>query len=122
MATEPTTTPTSSAGGSSAESNGSPDRVSDPRKQRPVRTVKVGSVQVAVWRNLTAEGRAVFNATLERLYFDEKADQWESSHSFGRRDMLELAKAADIAHTVMSELYENTNRRTAAVRSGEHTR
>lgn len=92
----------------------SPPKVDDEKKERPARFVKIGSVQVAIWRNLTKEGREVFNATFERLYFDEQADKWDSSTSFGRRDMLELSKAADIAHTVMSELHENANRRVAA--------
>jgi hypothetical protein len=104
-----TTKPTSSSTASPASPAGGREQ-----KDRPVRSVKVGSVQVAIWRNLTDDGREVFNATLERLYFDEKAEKWESSHSFGRRDMLELAKAVDVAHTVMSELHEHANRRVSA--------
>ena len=92
------------------------------QKTRPVRAVKIGPIQVAIWRNLTAEGRVVFNATLERLYYDEKAAKWESSTSFGRNDMLILAKAADVAHTAMCELHENANRRTAAVNDAGNTR
>ena len=123
MTTKPATTTSTppSAGGQVRQPEAEQAGQSGP-KQRPTRSIKVGSVQVAIWRNLTPEGRVLFNATLERLYFDEKAEQWESSHSFGRRDMLELAKAADIAHTAMSELYEHENRRTPAVRNGQNSR
>ena len=112
--TPPTQSPPSSDGDQKAPAQTAPANNSSAQKDRPIRSVKIGSVQVAIWRNLTAEGRVVFNATLERLYFDEKAEKWESSQSFGRRDMLELSKAVDIAHTVMCEQHEHANRRTGA--------
>lgn len=103
MTSKPTSTP------SPAPSTGTRET-----KQRPTRTIKFGSVQIAIWRNLTDDGREVFNATIERLYFDEKTQQWESSHSFGRRDMLEASKAFYEGHTVVSELHEHANRRVPA--------
>ena len=106
MTTKPTPTPPTqslptSDGEQKAPAQTAPANNSSAQKDRPIRSVKIGSVQVAIWRNLTTEGRVVFNATLERLYFDEKAEKWESSQSFGRRDMLELSKAVDISHTEM---------------------
>ena len=39
---------------------------------------------------------------LTRLYQD--GDQWRSTHSFGRNDLLTVAKVADLAHTKVCEL------------------
>ncbi|MEM7630055.1 MAG: hypothetical protein AAF356_11650 [Planctomycetota bacterium] len=79
-------------------------------KDRPIRAVKIGNAQVAIWRNLTQDGNVVFNATIERLYYDEKLQKWASTKSFGRNDMLSLAKAVDLAHSQMCELHEQANR------------
>ena len=112
MTTKPKPPPASAA--SSAESPSPETTPVNNKTDRPVRYIKIGRVQIAIWRNLTAEGQEVFNATAERLYKDEQTGKWDSSSSFGRRDMLELAKAVDIAHTVMSELSENANRRASS--------
>ena len=42
------------------------------------------------------------NVTFSRLYKD--GDQWKSTHSFGRNDLLVLAKVADQAHSRLFEL------------------
>jgi len=39
-----------------------------------------------------------FNTTFTRLYKTE-SDKWDSSDSFGRDDLLLLAKVADLAHS-----------------------
>ena len=43
-----------------------------------------------------------YNVTFSRLY--KEGDQWKSTHSFGRNDLLVLAKVADQAHTRIFEL------------------
>ena len=42
------------------------------------------------------------NVTFSRLYKD--GDQWKSTQSFGRNDLLVLAKVADLAHTRLFQL------------------
>ena len=69
--------------------------------QKPVAEVRIGRVKAAIWQNET-EGRTRHNVTFSRLYRD--GDQWKSTQSFGRNDLLVLAKVADQAHSRLFEL------------------
>jgi hypothetical protein len=40
-----------------------------------------------------------YNATVSRIYKDREDNQWKSTDSFGRDDLLVLAKVADLSHT-----------------------
>ena len=70
-------------------------------KNKPADEVRVGSVRAAIWRNEGDRG-ARYSVTFERLY-KEGAD-WKSSSSFGRDELLLLAKVADRAHSKIYEL------------------
>jgi hypothetical protein len=70
-----------------------------PGRQRPVHEVRLGAIKAAIWRNDTANGPR-HNVTFGRLY--REGDQWRSTESFGRDDLLVLAKVADQAHTWIS--------------------
>ena len=63
---------------------------------RPIHEVRLGAIKAAVWRNETEVG-VRYNATFSRLYKD--GDQWASTESFGRDDLLVLAKVADQTHS-----------------------
>ena len=63
---------------------------------KPIHEVRLGFVKAAVWRNETEAG-VRYNATFSRLYRD--GDQWKSTESFGRDDLLTLAKVADNTHS-----------------------
>ncbi len=65
-------------------------------KQQPVHEVRLGTIKAAIWRNETDAG-ARFNATFERIYNVD--GEWRSTGSFGRDDLLVLAKVADEAHS-----------------------
>lgn len=65
-------------------------------KQQPVHEVRLGSVKAAIWENKTDNGTR-FNVTVARIYKD--GEQWKSTDSFGRDDLLLLAKVIDQAHT-----------------------
>ncbi len=65
---------------------------------KPTDQIRLGIIQAAIWRNEDSEGRPRFQVTLERLYRDEEGN-WKSSGSFGRDELLTLAKVADLAHT-----------------------
>ena len=69
-------------------------------KQKPVHEVRIGAIKCAVWQNQTENGPR-FNSTFSRLYKD--GDDWASTDSFGRDDLLTLAKVADLAHTWIHE-------------------
>ena len=74
--------------------------------QKPLDEVRIGRVKATIWKNGTedaprssrdAPAYVVYNVTFSRLYKD--GDQWKSTPSFGRNDLLTLAKVADLAHT-----------------------
>ena len=64
--------------------------------QKPVDEIRIGRVKATIWRNGTDE-RPRHNVTFGRLY--KEADQWKTTQSFGRNDLLVLAKVADLAHS-----------------------
>ena len=59
-------------------------------------------VKATIWPNGT-EDRPRHNVTFSRLYKDD-AGEWKSTQSFGRNDLLVLAKVADLVHTRLFEL------------------
>ena len=70
-----------------------------PRNQ-PAHEVRLGAIKAAIWQNETEAG-VRFNVTFERLYKD--GEQWRSTDSFGRDDLLLLGKVADLAHSWIIE-------------------
>ncbi len=69
-------------------------------KDKPVHEVRLGAIKAAIWRNDTDNG-VRFNVTLSRLYRD--GEEWKSTESFGRDDLLVLAKVADRSHSWIHE-------------------
>ena len=70
--------------------------------QKPISEVRIGRVKATIWRNGTDE-QPRHNVTFSRLYKDD-AGEWKSAQSFGRNDLLVLAKVADLAHSRLFEL------------------
>jgi hypothetical protein len=66
-------------------------------KQLPAKTITLANLKAAIWRNSNEKGPK-FSATFERIYKDGE-DQWKSSHSYTRDDVLVLAKLADWVFT-----------------------
>lgn len=78
-------------------------------KTKPVAEIRVGRIKAAIWKNSNENGD-LYNVTFSRLYrLDEakrenKKDKgWRNSDSFGRDDLLLLAKIADQAHSYIIE-------------------
>ena len=69
---------------------------------KPVHEIRLGRMRAAVWANEGAKG-IMHSVTFSRLYKDEQTDQWADSTSFGRDDLLLLAKVADLAHSWVLE-------------------
>jgi hypothetical protein len=65
-------------------------------KPKPVQEIRLGAIKAAVWKNETESG-VRYNVTFSRLYKD--GDEWKSTESFGRDDLLLLGKVADHAHS-----------------------
>lgn len=70
--------------------------------QRPTATVRIGAVKAAIWQNQVGD-RTRYNVTFSKSYRDADG-QWKTTHSFGRNDLLVLAKVADQAHSRIVEL------------------
>ena len=71
--------------------------------QRPITTVRIGTVRAAIWENRKDGERARYNVTFSKRYRDAEG-QWKTTHSFGRNHLLVLAKVADLAHSRIVEL------------------
>ena len=69
--------------------------------KRPVHSVRLGAIEVAIWANPNAAGVIYYNATLSRTYWD--GEDIMNADSFGRDDLLVVAKVADMAHTWICE-------------------
>lgn len=77
---------------------------------KPIEDVRLGAIRGAIWRNTDQQGRDRFNVTFERGYTDSNGD-WQSSTSYGRDDLLTLAKVADLANTRIFEIQAESRRR-----------
>ena len=64
---------------------------------KPADAIRFGRVKATIWMNTTEDGQARYSVVFSRLY--REGEQWKSTHSFGRNDLLLLAKVADLAHT-----------------------
>lgn len=67
---------------------------------KPSKELRIGSVKATIWANETTAGTR-HNVTLARLYRED--DQWRSSDSLGRDDLLTAAKLLDLAHSWICE-------------------
>lgn len=69
-------------------------------KAKPTTEIRIGKIKAAVWGN-ESNGVIRYNVTFSRLYKD--GDTWKRSESFGRDDLLALAKLADQVHSVLHQ-------------------
>lgn len=75
-------------------------------KNKPKHEVRRGRIKAAIWENETKTGPRC-NVTFTRIYKD--GNDWKDSDSFGRDDLLLLAKVADEAHTWIFENSKESN-------------
>ena len=66
-------------------------------KRRPTQTIRYGRLNAAIWCQESDKG-SWYSVTFARAYRDQDGS-WQSSGSFGRDDLLVLAKMADQAHS-----------------------
>jgi len=68
---------------------------------KPAHEIRYGAVKATIWVNETSVGTR-HNVTLGRLYKDAD-EQWRTSDSLGREDLLLAAKVLDLAHSWIHE-------------------
>ena len=83
-----------------AYSKPNPKKAPEPKKA-PVQKFFVSGVVAAVWENKTEDGKIRHNATFERAYRTEEG--YGQTGSYGARDLQNLRKAADLAHSWILE-------------------
>lgn len=63
---------------------------------KPIHEIRLGAIRAAIWQNEANHGSRL-SASFSRLYKD--GEEWKSTTSFGRDDLLLLSKVADHAHS-----------------------
>lgn len=71
----------------------------------------MGSTLAAIWANESENGTR-YSVTFSRLYKD--GDSWKRSESFGREDLLTLAKIANEVHSVLYRQQPDAEEEAAA--------
>ena len=87
-------------------------RMKNTPKQKPAHEVRISLIKAAIWRNETENSGVRYNVTFSRIYKD--GDTWNSTDSFGRDDLLLLAKVADQSH---SWIFTQTREEEGATRA-----
>jgi hypothetical protein len=84
----------------------------DAGKHRPVHEIRLGRVRASIWQNQGSHA-TWYNVTLSRLY--KHGQEWKSTTSFGRDDLLTVVKVADLANTWI----HNQSQRPTATQVGK---
>ena len=84
------------ANGKSGKAQASPQPQPQPETQerrRPAHEVRLGRVKAAIWGNDSEHG-VRYSVSVARVYEDGQG-RWQTSESFGRDDLLTLARPHD---------------------------
>lgn len=71
-------------------------------KQQPTHQIRIGAVIASIWEH-ESQSSKYYNVTFSRSYREKGEEEWKYSDSFGRDDLLVLAKVSDLAHTFIYE-------------------
>ena len=85
------------------------------KTNQPAREIRIGGIKAVIWLNQTQNGDR-HNVQFQRLYRDDGT--WKQTDSFGRDDLLVLAKVADLAHTW---IYQQSQQQRSEESSEEKT-
>lgn len=66
-------------------------------ENKPIHRIRIGVIGAAIFENRSDEGQTFYNVQFDRGYRD--GENWKRTKTFGRDDLLVLAKVADMAHT-----------------------
>jgi hypothetical protein len=72
-------------------------------KNKPVTNIQVGGVQIPIWENEGKDG-LYYKAGAPELRYRDAAGEWHTGKSYGPRDLVNLAKAAMLAHSEIGRL------------------
>lgn len=83
----------------------------------PVKTLRMGALKAAIWKNVMPGNNFAYSVTFVRSY--KVGEVWKESEGFGSGDLLELAKLADLAHTEIHRLRIADRKQTHPEGGGE---
>ena len=70
----------------------------------PYATLRDGALKATIWPNTNSEGRIRYSVNFTRSYTDADG-KWHDSASFGRNELLRLARLANRAYDTIAEAY-----------------
>lgn len=73
--------------------------------KKPVDTIRVGNIEIPIWRNEGSKGDFFVGGSPTIRYKDGEA--WKDGSSFGRHDLLDLAEAARETAMTIRNLQKN---------------
>lgn len=82
---------------------------SKPTRDKPAHELRMGSIRATIWRN-DSENGVRFNTQLSRIYRD--GEEWKTTDSFSRDDLLVVSKVSDHAHTWICEQQQQETERS----------
>ena len=68
------------------------------KAKAPSHKIRVGSTVATIWPNESDNGRTFYSTSVVRVYKNDH-DEYVESNSYLESQLLELAKAADLAHS-----------------------
>ncbi len=71
-------------------------------KAKPALHIQVGGVRIPIWKNEGKDG-PYFKAGQPELSYVGSDDKWHTGKSYGDRDLINLIKAAALAHSEISQ-------------------
>ena len=86
--------------------------------QPPVHRIRMGRMNVSIFANESELGKTFHNAQFDRAYLD--GETWKNTRSFGRDDLLVLAKLADMAHTWICDQQQAASSQDEAAPKASH--
>lgn len=75
--------------------------MNDKPKQKPLHKIRDGRISATIWANPMKDGKTLYSVTFSRLY--KQGESLKDSTSFGRNDLLVVAKLAQDAHSFIAE-------------------
>lgn len=72
------------------------------QKNKPVKSIKLGKVELATWANRAQDGTPYFSFTISKSFKNEVSGEWRQTGFFNKSDLANIT--ALIAKTLTEEI------------------